>query len=371
MRSILLAVTSVVALAATAPAAEWTATIPVELEWDSTYETDAGDGYSDLYATIEPDITVTFSDFWSLGVGLTLEPVTDVLTGEDRFLSDHGLYVRDLFLQLNFDHSTWRIGKFTPRFSVAYDEAPGVYNDTFNADIELGERFGVEAAVPLSDGETNQITLTGAVFFRDTTFLSDSALTARGDLDYTDGGPGNTEALENLSVAVDVANAFGTEGLNLHGAILHQAAGFLDADDQFAFVIAGTYAREYESGFGFSTIAEWAHSEDAWGFGDAAGFSGGSQEVVTVGLGLSQGPWNGAVTWSWRDNDFGFGAFDENALQFSAGYTFDFGLDVAIAHQSYDDEFGFEEETFGIYLGYAIVLADAHHDHSSHDGHDH
>lgn len=352
----LLASTAIATLVGSGAAATLSAVIPIELQWDSAYETDAGDDFSDFYATIEPDITVTFNDFVSFNVGLTLEPVTDVLPGEDRFLSDHGLFVRDLFVQLNFDHSVWRIGKFTPRFGIGYDEAPGVFNDTFNADVELAERLGVEAAFTLTEGDTNSITLTAALFFRDTTFLSDSALTSRGDLDETDGGPGNTESFENFSLALDVANAFGTEGLNLHAAIAHQSAGLFDLEDQLAFVIAGTYAREYESGFGFSLIAEWAHSDDAWGFGDAFSLPGGAQDIATLGLGLSQGPWNGAITWGLRDNDFGGGSFDENFIQFSAGYTLDCGLEIALAHQSYEDDFGFEEQTFAVFLGYEVTL---------------
>jgi hypothetical protein len=331
-----------------------TATIPIELEYDNTFDSSIPGGeVSDLYFTIEPELVLEFTPWLAVTAGLVFEPVEDLDPDEDRAFEDHGLYVETLVAELSFDPVVVHIGKFTPRFGFAVDNVPGLLGDTFAEDVEVTERVGFGATYAFGGGTMGSFELQGSVFYRDTSLLSESFFTDRGDLDKSDGGVGNTEDLSNFAVSLDAFDLFGAEGLSGRVAYLSQEGGVGDLSDQDAWLIALAYDIPLNEDMSLYPIIEWASSEDAQGFGDAISIPGGGQDVLTVGVGFFTGPWNAAIVYGDRDNEDPIGGdLDEEFWQLSGGYLFDCGLGLDVAFGGYEDNAGTEDDFFSILLSY-------------------
>ena len=250
-----------------------------------------------------------------------------------RFLEDEGIYVRSLSAEFKFDPLTVTVGKFSAPFSFGFEEVPGVYGDTLNEDIELTERLGVIAALGFTGANEASYTVSAAIFKADTTVLSRSILTDRGRLRHGDGGVGNTDGLENFSVAFDAENAFGATGLHLRAAILSQGNDD-GVDDQFAYVLDAAYAFDLGDDAVLKTLAEYFHSDGATLSGiDELG--DGDQTVITLGGVYERGPYNVALVYGWSETEpeAGFGSHDvTDFIQISAGYAFENGLGIDLGY---------------------------------------
>ncbi|NWH08560.1 MAG: hypothetical protein HXY22_07975 [Alphaproteobacteria bacterium] len=337
--------------------------IPIELQYDNTYDSTApGNEASDLYFTIEPEFVLEANEWLSFTAGLVFEPVEDLDPYEDRAFEDHGLFVETLKADIALDPVTITLGKFTPAFAYAVDVVPGVVGDLFAEDVEVTERIGAGISAEIETDGAGTFLIGGSAFFRDTTFLSDSAFESRGELDEADGGIGNTEDLSNFVINAGLSDAFGAKGLTLHGAFMHQAGGAGDLSDQDAYLLAASwdFVINEEDGVVLTPVVEWAHSEDAVGFGDAASAPGADQSVLTLGLGLTAGPWNVAAVYGDRDTEdpglYVGGDVDEEFWQLSAGYAFDFGLGLDLGVGGYEDNAGTDDEFFTALLTYEIAF---------------
>ena len=106
--------------------------VPIEIENDWAYKSDdRANQNNDLYATIEPEVTVQFTPNWSLFAHAVLEPVTSPDQFENRIFGDHGLYLEDLEVQFEGNTVGIRAGKLNVGFGVAWDMAPGVFGTDF------------------------------------------------------------------------------------------------------------------------------------------------------------------------------------------------------------------------------------------------
>ena len=321
--------------------------VPIEIENDWTYSSDDRSNHNnDLYATIEPEVTVQVSPHWSIFTHAVLEPVTAAEKFENRVFEDHGLYLEDLALQ--FDNGTFgaRAGKLNVGFGIAWDKTPGVYGTDFAEDgYETSERIGIIGSYTVKAEAAGTHKLSAGSFFQDTTIFSESTFRGRGDTRKSDGGVSNTESFESFIVALDGGNFAGLGKLGYHAAYMHQSKGSGDLSDEDSFAVALFTTFDLDQGVAFSPLVEYVHQENAGGASD-------ERDFLTL---AGQAEWNGfnlAVAWTGRDTNNGTDD-DDFQFQLSAGYAFDFGFSVDIGWKI-AEEAGINTETVGAIAAYTI-----------------
>ena len=218
---------------------------------------------------------------------MSLESVTDA--DDDRTFDDLGLYVAELGLRFSFGETELSVGKISPAFGVAWDDAPGYYGTSLAGDYELSEAVG--ATVDTPSGPNGALSF--ALFYADNTALSDSAGTRRGRNHHTDGGAGNTGKLNN--VALQYTHSFGDTAAWVGAR--HLSGSFGDVSDETGLVLGAAH----DFGNGFSAIGEVAHFNDAGGTNDNATYA-------TLGAAYALDDWTFSATvtdisYSAADND--------------------------------------------------------------------
>lgn len=322
--------------------------LSVEVENDWTYESDdRAKQNNDLYATVEPAVTVQLSPSWSIYAHAVLEPVEDAEQFENRVFGDHGIYVEDLYVAYDSGPFDGKAGKLNVGFGVAWDIAPGVFGSDFASDgYETSERIGAIAGWRFASERAGAHRLSAGTFFLDTTILSESTLRGRGVTRKDDGGVSNTEDFSSFVLAADGGEIPGAGNLSYHAAYMHQAAGAGDTADENAFALAVYTDFAVAGGVTVAPIVEYVHQNDA------GGVAGEDRDFVTAG---AQADWRGfnlAVSWTGRDTS-GTSDQDDYQFQVSAGYAFGFGLTLDIGWKLAEEE-GAETKTLGILTAYSI-----------------
>ena len=325
--------------------------IPIEIQNDNTFDSDNPDEeLNDLYTTIEPAISIRFTELFSLEAGLVLEPVLDPDPGDDRFFEDEGLYVETLFLQFATDDFSIFAGKINPTFGVAWDIAPGLYGTDLAEDYELAERIGFGGSVTLGSEEAGSHTLTANTFFADTSFLSESIITERPRNRKSSGGVSNTEDFSSFSVTLDGELPFISDAVGYHLGVVTQEGGVGDPEDELGIAVAlfGEFALGEETAI--APIVEYVNQSDAGGADE-------DRDYITLGFGVTHGPWNFAVSDTIRNIDPAGGAdSDDNQIQVSGGYEFENGLTFDVGYRHLDAG-GSEANTIGALLTYTIPFS--------------
>jgi hypothetical protein len=356
-----MALSGAAALALCAGGAAWAAeagypklrvSLPAEVEFDTTVDADDPLAeISDLYLTVEPDVAIGLNPWATFELGLVFEPVLDPVPGRDRTLRDHGLFAEKVQFVGEFGRVTLNAGKFQAPFSIGTDYTLGLYGDTFAEEIEVKERWGLGAAYNVSgEGLEKGVILRGAIFTRDTTFLSGSAFENRGRLSEADGGAGNTESLENLAVALDLLDLDSLPDVHVRVAYMYQAAGLGDLSDQNAFAAAAKWEKEIGGGV-YQVLAEWAHSDGAIGFGEAVSVPGASQDNLSLAVaGTWNGKWTASAGVGLRDvEDPVGGDVEAAALHLSAGYYVTEDILAQAAYLAIQEE-GNDSHTLGLVI---------------------
>lgn len=287
-----------------------------------------------LTTTIEPYFILSFNDKVALETGLTLEPVQDTNPGEDTEFDNEGAYVEEVKLTYTGDNVGLFAGKYNPTFGTAWDLAPGIYGADFAEDYELTERIGLGGSYTAGSEQVGNYTLTGNTFFLDTSGLSESTLTKRGDRDKSDGGVSNTEDLSSFSVTLDGESLGGLEGLNAHIGYYNQSNGDADVglDHETGYAIGANYLFPLSENFKANVLGEWVEIRN----------SGGSPDDVrylTASLGIMIGEsWNVAGSYTSRDRDVdGAADINDSLYQVSAGYTFENGLSFDVGYRASEE----------------------------------
>ena len=257
---------------------------------------------SEAFANLEAEITAHLAPNARLGAVLAFEPVTDPTPGEDRFFEDHGLFVEELYAGLDVGRAALQLGKIAPTFGWAADDAPGLYGGEIPGEYELVEQLGAKARISLSEAPgvadtTVEHALHLAVFAADRTFLSDSALTSRGDLDVSDGGVGNNGFPESVAAAYTMQVRDAEDklaGPSFQAALRRLAPGAGDEHAEWGFLGAFEDRRALARGVQVSPIAEAAYFVHAEGEADPAW-------ALTLGAELAKGSWLISSTWGMRD----------------------------------------------------------------------
>lgn len=338
-----------VGAAESSPRFEGKAVIEIQNDWNYDSE-DRDNEHNQLFTTIEPEATLHLVPGLSLFAHAVIEPVRDPGPGEDRAFEDEGAFIEDLFLRYETDRFAFQGGKFTPRFGLTWDIAPGIYGTDFaEAGYEFSERIGVLGSVTLADGKIfGSHTLSAHTFFLDTSVLSQSVGRGRGTTDKVDGGVSNTENFTSYAFTLDGENVAAIDGLGYHLAYIRQAPGNGDQSDERGFAVAVTHNIDLGDGFSLSPLIEYVH------FGDAEGVGGQDRDFLTLAGRLDWNSWNLSVAYTKRDTKAtGSEEIEDFQFQTSVGYQFAFGLEVNLGWYI-GNENGIETRRIGALLAYTV-----------------
>lgn len=290
-----------------------------------------------------------------------MEQTGDPDPGEDCYFCQHGFFVEALSLKWEEDRYYLIGGKFGPNFAIAWDAAAGVYGtDISEDDIELAERIGLGGGFTfVQDDDLGSHTLSGSIFFADTSILSESFGTNRGRFEVDDGGPSNTESLESFAVAIDGEEFAALPGFRYHiGGVRQKVDTIVDEDgnvlpgneidDEYRFAVAGEWAIEADSDTIFTPLLEYVR------FWNAEGTKDENRDYLTASALLEYQNWNMALAYTGKfvENPDGTDRTDY-ALQVSGGYAFDFGMTADIGYK-YDRAEGIDSHIFGVLLVYEL-----------------
>lgn len=297
------------------------------LGYNGVYDADAAlPETNDYLALMIASPKVSFGPRVTLKSEFRLEDVRPPF--EDRAFEDEGLFARKLFADVKVsDRLSIQAGKFTPSFSFASLVTPGMYGNNYNKEIELIERVGFGADYRLTSSGNASYVISAATFFDDTSFLSDSLGSSRGNKARSDGGASNTESFESFTLSVQGSELIQFPGLTYQLALIHEARGEGDSNDESGFLVAATRTYPLARDRSFTWIAEIA---PIWNF------EGSADDVVYTSGGLvyTQGPWTGVISGTYRERELaGGGRFDEYSIQTSIDYAFGGGLSLAVAHE--------------------------------------
>ncbi|MEM8975719.1 MAG: hypothetical protein AAGD43_26945 [Pseudomonadota bacterium] len=283
-----------------------------------------------FFETIASPI-VHFSKRLSINSELRLEGVRP--PSEDRTFEDQGIFVRKLFAEFSAsEHLSFHAGKITPSFALASFVAAGMYGINYSKEIELIERIGFGAAYAFDFGVLGKHTLTGSTFFEDTSILSDSLLSRRGQTRLSDGGASNTETFESFTLSLEGTNIKWLPGFTYKLGYVHEAKGQGDVADEDGFAIAASQAfrlRNGQSVFLFGEIAPLLN------------FEGSADDILysSAGLVYQSGPWNMILSGTHRLRDLAAGGTN-NDYSLQTAIKYDFGDDISfeVAHEFIRDQ---------------------------------
>lgn len=322
-------------------------TFVLELQSDTTFDSDdSGAEITDTFATVETSLDFNLSEIFTVHTDLVLEPVLDPDPFEDRFFEDHGGYVETLHLIVNLGQFTLLGGKINPAFGTAWDVTPGIYGTDFAEDYELTERIGVGGSYTFDGGDAGQHVLQTAVFFTDTSALSNSAFTRRGQLSVADGGASNTEDFSSFAIALDGGEIASLPGFSYHVSFRHGEAGDGDVSDETGFAIGARQEIETADGTNFELNGEVAVFDN---------LDGGENDALyaTAGLAVARDEWFGATSFTLRDLSGGPAGtnFDDKLFQATVGREVFENASLAAGYKFAEEE-EVESHTIGVLFAY-------------------
>lgn len=332
--------------------------VPIEIQNDGNFKSDdRGNQRNELFATIEPEITVGIRPGLTFYAHSVIEPMRDPRRYENRYFRSHGIYLQDLYLQYEralasdgpntFKFRIWG-GKFGPNFGTAWDKAPGIYGVDFAEDYEITERLGFAVALIVDSEAVGTHTLSASTFVLDRSVLAGSLITKRSRPVLADGGPSNTRGLKSFHVTLEGEKIPGLEGLIYHVSFIHQ--GVRGGPDERGIALALGYEGEL-SGYTIKPIIEHVH------FFDADGVSGQTRNYLTTGVSIERNGWEFALSHTFRHTHTPMGGtVRDNLIGTSLGYTFTNGIGIAVGY-SYRNEDSIATHTAGVLLTYTYCKA--------------
>lgn len=265
--------------------------IGIELHQDWNYRSEnQANETSQTFLKVEPEIEFQITEQVSLYMHGVLTPMRDAEPGEDRIFEDHGLYAEEIFVRFAEDDLTLLAGKYTPRFGMAWIDAPGIWGrDVSERNYKFIERVGFAGSYEFDLDANGTHTITAGAFFLDTSPLYHAVGRARAPStrNRSDGGVSNTERLNSFSVAYDVENLAALPGVKLHAAYVDLARGQGDSGDQRGGVAGAHYELPLNDALTWVPLAEYAL------FRNADGLAGQDRGLLTLSSNLIL--WN---TWN-------------------------------------------------------------------------
>ena len=96
--------------------------IEIKFQHDNVFNADDPDAeLTDTFNKTEAEIEAHFNRYFSLHGAFVFEPVLDPGPGDDRFFDDEGLFIEQLYGQIDLAPVSIFAGKFNPAFGKAWD----------------------------------------------------------------------------------------------------------------------------------------------------------------------------------------------------------------------------------------------------------
>ena len=296
----------------------------VEIGIESVLDSNVpGNEINDPFMTGELAGELAFSDSFAIFGGLTAEE----MAGPGNSLGHMGLYVHELGLQFSAGSVTAQLGKVTPTFGTAWDDAAGYFASAIAEDYELTEALGGVAEADL--GGAGVLAL--GVFYADDTILSESFGTNRGRNSTTAGGAGNTGELNNATL--QWSKALDDTSFHIGGRYLSKGTG--DVKDETG-IVAGVGHSFAGSGMPLDVFAEVAFFDGFGGTADDALYA-------TLSAGYTVGSTTYSAAYGYRDID---SVGDTNMFSIGIDHELESGITVGGALAFVDDA-GTEETLLG------------------------
>ena len=231
-------------------------------------------GYAELYAKSVGTAYVNLGSAVSIRAEGTYERLRN--QSSTTAFNSEGLYLSQLYGTYTLGPVTAYAGKLHPRFSVGYDQVPGIY-DTFANDYEQKERIGFGALASVLPGFGRHI-LSAEAYYRDNSILSrsllsnpspdDPAVFRPGRLRTRFGGAGNTGRFDSFDVALDGSRIPGLERLRYHVGVTREGVGQPDGRPEAGVTAALSYEFKLTPRIAMTPFVEYAHFDN---FGGANG----------------------------------------------------------------------------------------------------
>ncbi len=228
-------------------------------------------GYAELYAKSVATAYVNLGSAVSFRAEGTYERFRNQ-TSTTAFNSE-GLYLSQLYGTYTLGPVTAYAGKIHPRFSVGYDQVPGIY-DTFANDYEQKERIGIGALVNVLPA-FGRHTLSAETYYLDNSVLSrslfsspspdDPATLRPGRLRTRFGGAGNTGRPDSFDVALDGSRIPGLEELRYHLGVSRQAVNGEGERAEVGVTAALSYTFRLSPRVFVTPFVEYAHFDNFGG----------------------------------------------------------------------------------------------------------
>ncbi len=228
-------------------------------------------GYAELYAKSVGTAYVNLGSAFSIRGEGTYERFRN--QSSPTAFNSEGLYLSQLYGTYTLGPVTAYAGKLHPRFSVGYDQMPGIY-DTFANDYEQKERIGVGALANILPGLGRHI-LSAEAYYIDNSVLSrslfsnpspdDPAVFRPGRLRTRFGGAGNTGRPDSFDVALDGSRIPGLERLRYHLGVTREAVRGPDEQAETGVTAALSYEFKLTPRVAMTPFVEYAHFDNFGG----------------------------------------------------------------------------------------------------------
>ncbi len=269
--------------------------VPVEIQYDGVYDSsDLAAELGDMFATIEPAVSYRWGSGLSLESELAYEPVSGA--GNDRFFSNQGIYVKELFLNCQRGRWTAHAGKISPAFGLAWDATPGIYGADFGEDYELTERVGLGGTVALPGPSDTTHTLSVNAFYQDHSVLTRSWLHGRTRVRESDEGASDTGDLSSFSTTLAGSGPGVLSALNYQLSYDHLAAGHGNPKDEDGYALALFGEIDLAAGWKLAHFIEVAYFEGAKAAAE-------NRTYGTLGAAINNGTWEIDLSFSSRSID--------------------------------------------------------------------
>ncbi|MBV9834214.1 MAG: hypothetical protein JO055_07410 [Alphaproteobacteria bacterium] len=295
------------------------ADLAIQLRFDWTAGSDnPGNRIKQLYVEhSEFVIGIHATDWLSLYLHPVAEPLRPPLPGRDAWFRGFGMYMQELYAELDFDVVALRAGKFNPSFALLHDEKVlrGIAAVNFTQNYQVTEMLGFGMAIrpDLKSQGLGKHEMAAQFFFADTTFLNHSIFTTPratdtsflrlGDLRFGDGGIANTNRPDNVVLALTGGDFDFLPNLSyrLSFRLLRASPAGLTAGtetrDETGYSAALQYSFDatlWGNATKFLPLAEWVHLRNPNG-------NPGITNYVTLGMGVESTPWAFWLSGTLRD----------------------------------------------------------------------
>lgn len=324
----------------------------IEVQNDWAYDSDDPDAETNntfTHTEFAPMLEIT--EHILLSGNLVLEQTQDPYLGQDSFFDNQGVFIEELFAVYARDAWAVQAGKFNPAFGQAWSGDWGIWTEDFAEDYEITEKIGGGASYTFAGAHT----LSAATFFADTSALSQSAITQRGQTRGADGGASNTGDLSSFTLSLEGRDIEGLPGLYYGLYLRHLGQGDADTgdafDDEQGLAATLGYGFAATQRLGLDLLGEIAAIDSFEGRAD-------EDRLYLTGMVMASwdARWDVTASYTARDVDYGAGGDDDDYVaQLTAGYAWDRGL-YASAGWRGAQEAGVDTSALGAMVRYSFAF---------------